>query len=63
MSGLARVCKMYGGMKIVKDGKTTKMKWDYAKDKAVDETEMPEGSDRWKESERAKWTKVYNSTE
>lgn len=55
MGGLARICKMYGGM-TVSDGKTTiKYVWDYAADKAVDGKEMPIGSERWKASERAKW--------
>ena len=51
MGGLARIAKMYGGMTI--NGK--KFVWDYVADKAVPEEEMPEGSDRWKASEKAKW--------
>lgn len=32
--------------------------WDYAKDEPVKESEMPEGSERWRESERVRWTAV-----
>ena len=55
MAGLARICKMYGGM-TVSDGKhTIKYVWDHVADKAVPETEMPLGSERWRASERKKW--------
>ena len=42
MAGLARICRMYGGMEI--NGK--KYVWDYARDEAVPEDEMPNGSER-----------------
>jgi hypothetical protein len=54
MSGLARIAKMYGGMTI--NGK--RYVWDYVADKAVPESEMPVGSKRWIESERAKWPRA-----
>ena len=44
MAGLAKICKLYGRM-------TTRDETD----KAVHEKDMPEGSERWKASERAKW--------
>jgi hypothetical protein len=56
MAGLARICKLYGGMTVTgKDGKTIKYVWDYVADEAVPDSEMPLGSDRWKASERVKW--------
>ena len=33
--------------------------WDYVKDEAVHEKDMPEGSERWKASERAKYVAIY----
>ena len=56
-SGLQKICKMYGGLKITSNGKTVEWTWDYAQDKAVPKSEMPVGSERWKESEKTKWTK------
>ncbi|KZY25624.1 hypothetical protein A3728_18365 [Sulfitobacter sp. HI0040] len=47
MAGLARICKMYGRMKV---GSITWV-WDYATDTPVHETDMPIGSERWKASE------------
>lgn len=55
MGGLARICKLHGAMVI--NGR--RMVWDYAADKAVPETEMLEGSDRWKASELAKWLNTH----
>jgi hypothetical protein len=58
MAGLARICKLYGRMTTRgADGKSVIWVWDYAKDEAVHEKDMPEGSDRWKKSEEAKWRK------
>lgn len=54
MGGLARMCKAYGAMVI--NGK--RFVWDYVADKAVPEDEMPDGSERWKESERARWSAI-----
>lgn len=50
MAGLARICKMYGGMTI----QGVKWAWDYVADEAVPERDMPHGSERRKESERAR---------
>lgn len=59
MSGLAKICKKYGGMVTTdNDGKQTKWLYDYASDKAVHEDEMPFGSDRWRVSEKAKWASM-----
>jgi hypothetical protein len=55
MSGLQRMCKMYGGMTVTGNGKTIRYVWDYANDEPVLEDEMPFGSDRHKASERARW--------
>ena len=56
MAGLAKICKLYGRM-TTRDAEGNAVTWvfDYAADKAVHEKEMPEGSERWKASERAKW--------
>lgn len=56
MGGLAKICKAYGGMTVSSGGKTVRHVWDYVADKAVPESEMPIGSDRWKASEKAKWS-------
>lgn len=56
MAGLARICQAYGRMKITdKDGKSVMWVWDYVANKAVPESEMPMGSERWKASERNKY--------
>jgi hypothetical protein len=51
LRGLQKVCRLFGRMKCG----DTMMAWDYANECAVPESEMPGGSDRWQESERAKW--------
>lgn len=51
--GLQRIAKAYGG--IVINGQ--RFVWDYAADEAVPEAMMPEGSARWKQSERIKWNR------
>jgi len=61
MGGLARICKLYGGMKTEIKGKTVNWKWDYATDEAVEESEMPQGSERWKASEKAKWNSIQSN--
>lgn len=55
MSGLRRICKLYGGMTVNTRAGTIRYVWDYAKDEPVTEREMPFGSDRHKASERARW--------
>lgn len=57
MSGLQRICKLYGSMVI--QGRT--WLWDYVADEAVPENEMPFGSERHKASERARWQQVQQS--
>ena len=52
MAGLRMIAKAYGGMTI----NGVKYVWDYAADEAVKESEMPTGGERWKASERAKWS-------
>ena len=58
MGGLARICKLLGGIKVTSDGKTVEHVWDYDHNRAVTKDEMPIGSDRWKRSEKAKWDKI-----
>ena len=50
MAGLARICKLYGRMKI----NGVMWLWDYASDCAVTEAEMPHGSARRKASDEAR---------
>ncbi|WP_299071275.1 hypothetical protein [uncultured Paraglaciecola sp.] len=54
MAGLARICKMYGAMDI----NGNRFVWDYVANKAIPESDMPMGSERWKESEKVKWSDV-----
>jgi hypothetical protein len=54
MAGLQRILKSYGRMKV---GEQLWV-WDYASDEAVKAEEMPLGSQRWKDSERAKWEQI-----
>jgi hypothetical protein len=51
VSGLHRLCKLYGSMTI----NGTKMVWDYVADQPVEASQMKSGSARWKASERARW--------
>jgi hypothetical protein len=55
MAGLARICKMFGAMKVSANGTTINYVWDYVADEAIPDTEMPPGSDRWCASERKRW--------
>lgn len=50
MAGLARICKIYGHMKI--NGKM--FVWDYVADETVPEGDMLPGTTRWKASEEAR---------
>lgn len=50
MSGLARICKMYGRINI----QGVQYVWDYVADKAVKASEMPPGSERHRASEKAR---------
>lgn len=59
MGGLAKICRAYGSMTI--NGE--RMVWDYAANKAVRESDMPHGSDRWKASERVRWRKVVSENQ
>lgn len=59
MGGLAKICKIYGGMEITdKDGKTAKWIYDYANDKPRLESEMSE--EEIIASEKAKWKLIKN---
>lgn len=57
MAGLAKICKSSGSMRV----NGILYVWDHVKDKAVPEVEMPVGSERWKESERLRWSKIKES--
>jgi hypothetical protein len=56
MAGLSRICKQFGSITTRdQSGNSFTWVWDYVADKAVPETDMPFGSDRWKASERKKY--------
>lgn len=57
MSGLARICKMYGSMEV-KDqhGKKVTWLWDYVNNKPRLKSEMTQ--DEIKASEKAKWMNI-----
>ena len=54
LRGLQKICRIYGGMKC---GNIMYL-WDYHNEEAVKETDMPEGSERWIASEKAKYQKL-----
>lgn len=54
MSGLRRLCQLYGRIRI--QGKL--WVWDFSKDEPAPSDEMRKGSERWKESERVRWQSV-----
>lgn len=59
MAGLRAMCKLFGSLKATgSDGKTVVHVWDYAIDEPCLQSDMPEGSDRWKASEAAKWKSI-----
>lgn len=51
LRGLEKLCRLYGRMKCG----DVMMVWDYANEQAVRESLMPEGSEAWRQSERAKY--------
>lgn len=53
MTGINKLCKLYSRTNL----QGIEWVWDYANDKAVKESDMAEGSEAWKESERAKYSK------
>ena len=53
MSGLARICKMYGRMTVKENGKKVTWIYDYKNDKPRLESEMTK--DEIKDSEKAKY--------
>jgi len=54
MTGLQKICKMYGRIKCG----DTMMAWDYAQNKAVPEAELKADKKRWAASEKAKWAEL-----
>ena len=51
MGGLARICKLYGGMKV----NGVEYYWDFVQDKARIRSEMTQKE--WMESEKIKYSK------
>ena len=57
MSRLARICKMFGSMKVVDaNGKEVIWLWDYANDKPRLKTEM--SKEEIMKSEKTKWSNI-----
>lgn len=54
MAGLARICRMYGRMKVG----NIMWVWDYHNEKPVKQEEMPDDSEAWKLSEKTKCEKM-----
>lgn len=62
MAGLGKICKQFGGIRVRShDGRAVDWVWDYANDCAVKAEQMPEDSERWKASERAKFGALKKS--
>jgi hypothetical protein len=62
MSGLKKLCRLYGKLQVkAADGRTIVYVWDYAQEEAVLESEMPFGSERWQASERVRWRQISSS--
>lgn len=62
MSGLARMCKLYGSMTVTgSDGEKVTWIYDYANDKPRLATEMTK--EEIMASEKAKWGKLVSKTE
>lgn len=56
MAGLRKICRTLGSIAARdRDGNAVTWVWDYAADEPVTSDKMPYGSDRWKNSERAKY--------
>lgn len=66
MAGLSKICKSLGGITVRnQNGEAVHWVWDYVAQKAVHETDMPVGSERWKASEAARaagYAKWVNDT-
>jgi major membrane immunogen (membrane-anchored lipoprotein) len=61
MGGLAKICKMYGSMEVVQDGKKVIWIYDYANDKPRLKSEMTK--EEIKASEKSKWMKIRESSD
>ena len=56
MGGLARICKLYGGMDVTIKGETVKWRYDYERDEPRLESEMTK--EEIAASEKAKWAAI-----
>jgi hypothetical protein len=56
MGGLANICKLYGGMEVISNGKKVIWLWDYVNDKPRLKSEMTE--EEINASEKAKWNGI-----
>ena len=54
--GLFNLCKLYGGLKFTKDGKTIEYVFDYDRNECILKSEMDK--ERWAKSEKAKYEKI-----
>jgi hypothetical protein len=53
MGGLAKICRMYGGMEVEVDGRNAEWVWDYVNEKPRLKSEMTK--DELKASEKARF--------
>ena len=51
--GLQRICRSLGAIKI--NGK--RFVWDYEQEKAVPDSDIPEGSEKWQRNEKLRFEK------
>lgn len=60
-AGLQRVLKSFGRMNVSDGKRTIHYVWDYARDEPTTAEDMPEGSERWLASEKAKYQAIVDS--
>lgn len=58
MSGIKMLCRMYGSIIVKSDSGNVRYIWDFKNNEAVPEEQIWPGSERWNESEKAKWEKI-----
>ena len=59
MGGLAKICKMYGGMVVSRNGKTVEWYYDHVKETHRIRSEMTH--EEWCASERIRWEEAASA--
>lgn len=54
LTGIQKICRSFGAVKV--NGKT--MVWDYKKESAVPQSDLPDGSKSWRENEIEKYKQL-----